>query len=296
MPDDARLRSLSFWKGPISIEPLPGGITNRNYQVDDGHRRYVARLCDDKRHLGIDRRNEVACQTAAHALGVAPEILHEEPGVLVSAYLDARPLRPEEVGRPDVLNRLASELRLLHGGWRQVSGMILFFGPLQTVLTYARTATDLGASRPKELSTWLADAQELAGRLRPFRPVLCHNDLLAANLLDEPTSGRIRLVDWEYSGMGHPLFDLANAASNADLDADGEVALLEAYASRIDPKALCELRLLRVLSSLREALWAVIQTVASDLDFDYHAYANLHFDAYQARRSRLDLYALDHSH
>ncbi|HEU5119122.1 MAG TPA: phosphotransferase, partial [Isosphaeraceae bacterium] len=235
-------------------------------------------------------------QQAAHGLGVAPKVLHEEPGLLVSVCLDARSLRPEEVRRPDVLHRLARELRTLHGGWREVCGMILFFGPLQTVLTYARTAAALGASRPKALSDWLADAQELAGHLRPFRPVLCHNDLLAANLLDEPSSGRIRLVDWEYSGMGHPLFDLANAASNADLDADGEVALLEAYARQFDPKDLCELRLLRVLSSLREALWAVIQTVASDLDFDYHAYAELHFDAYRARRSRLDLYALYHSH
>lgn len=296
MPDEPRLRSLPLWKGPISFELLPGGITNRNFKVDDGHRRYVVRLCDDKPHLGIDRRNEVACQTAAHALGLAPEIVHEAPGVLVSNYLDARPLRPEAVRRPEVLHRLAAELRVLHGGWWRVEGMILYFCPLQTVLTYARTAEALGARRPREVEGWLEDSRRLTRWLRPFRPVLCHNDLLAANLLDEPSSGRIRLVDWEYSGMGHPLFDLANAASNADLDADGEEAFLTCYAGGLDRRALCEMRMLRVLSSLREALWAVIQTVASDLDFDYHAYARGHFDAYRTRRSRLDLSPLGGSH
>lgn len=293
MPDESRLRSLSLWKGPVSFEALPGGITNRNFKVDDGHRLYVARLCDDKRHLGIDRQNEVACQRAAHALGLAPEVLHEEPGALVSEYLEARPLRPEEMRRSDVLDRLGRELRGLHKGWSEVAGMILYFCPLQTILTYARTGAELGARMPPELGVWLEEARGLTRRLRPFRPVLCHNDLLSANLLEEPASGRIRLVDWEYSGMGHPLFDLANAASNGDLDADGEAAFLEAYAGGLDVRDLSELRLLRVLSSLRETLWAVIQTVASDLEFDYHAYAGRHFDAYRRGRSRLDLSALD---
>ena len=68
--DLLRLRDLGAWRGPIEVEPLPGGITNRNYRVRDGESLYAARLCVERPLLGIDRRNEVACQKAAHSIGI----------------------------------------------------------------------------------------------------------------------------------------------------------------------------------------------------------------------------------
>src|SRR5262245_13039743 len=107
---EQRLRALDYWRGPVTIEPLPGGITNRNFVGRDeaAVRAYVARLCEERPLLGIDRRNELACQQAAHAVGVGPEVVHHETGVLVSAFLDARTLAAADVRDPERLARLAA--------------------------------------------------------------------------------------------------------------------------------------------------------------------------------------------
>ena len=81
-------------------------------------------------------------------------------------------------------------------------------------------------------------------------------------------------MDWEYAGMGDPFFDLANFAVNNGLDEEGETALLEAYGSA-DTRALT---LMRFMSDFREAMWGVVQQAISELDFDFVAYADEHFE------------------
>jgi thiamine kinase-like enzyme len=283
-----RLQSLDFWDGPISLEPLPGGITNHNYLVRAGGRSYVARLCEDREILGIDRRNEVVCQRAAQGCGVAPAVVHHEPGVLVSEHLDARTLTPADVRDPGFVSRLASLLRTLHNGWDRLTGEMLYFSAFQTARTYARTSQELGARLPDDIDELLEDARGLARRLGPFVPVLCHNDLLAANILTD--GRRVWLVDWEYAGMGHPLFDLANASANCAFPDALDDRLLAAYRGRpaADQRDLLDLRVLKAMSLLREALWSVIQTVASDIDFDYEGYAADNFRAYRQARRGVD--------
>jgi thiamine kinase-like enzyme len=280
-----RLRSLDYWRGPVAISRLSGGITNHNYLVENGGESYVARLCEERPLLGIDRRNEVVCHKAAMASGIAPDVVHHEPGLLVSRFQAGKTLAPGDIGGGTVLDRLAIVLRRLHDSWDDLSGEVLYFCPFQSIRTYARTAEALQARLPKDIDDLLDDAQRLSRRIAPFRPVLCHNDLLAANLIDG--GRRIWLIDWEYGGIGHPLFDLASVCANAGLNADQERRLLAAYRGRVADSELRELRILRAASSLREALWSIIQTVASDISFDYHAYAEESLRTYRASRALL---------
>lgn len=280
-----RLQSLDYWNGPIAIEPIPGGITNHNYRVRDSERTYVARLCVERTLLGIDRRNEVVCQRAAHACGIAPEVVHHEDGVLISGHLIGRTLTSADVREPAFVPRLARVLRRLHDPWDQLTGEILYFSTFQTIRTYTKTARELKARLPNDIESILDDTARLSRGIAPFQPVLCHNDLLAANLIDD--GERVWLVDWEYAGMGHPLFDLAGISANCAFSESLEVALLEEYRGSVEPQDLRELRVLKAMSLLREALWSVIQTVASDIEFDYQAYANDNFAAYREARSRL---------
>lgn len=283
-----RLKALDFWQGPVALEPLPGGITNRNYLVRTPHRLFVARLCAELGCLGIDRRNEVVCQRAAHALGVAPAVEHHETGVLVSEHVRGRTMSPVEVRAPAFVPRLAALLRTLHGGWDRLSGEMLYFSAFQTVNTYVGTARALNAALPPDIDALLDDSRRLARRLGPFVPVLCHNDLLPANILDD--GRRVWLVDWEYAGIGHPLFDLAGVSANCQFDPPLDAALLAAYRGthEADPRDLRDLRVLKAMSLLREALWSVIQTVASDIAFDYARYASENFLAYRVARLGLD--------
>jgi thiamine kinase-like enzyme len=104
-------------------------------------------------------------------------------------------------------------------------------------------------------------------------PVPCHNDLLGANVLDD--GARLWIVDWDYAGMGDRFFDLANLSVNNGFSEADDAALLDAY-SACTPARFAALRLMRIVSDLREAMWGVLQGVISDLDFDFAAYADEH--------------------
>ena len=103
-------------------------------------------------------------------------------------------------------------------------------------------------------------------------PVPCHNDLLSANVLDD--GQRVRILDWEYAGMGDRYFDLGNLAVNNGFTGADDEALLGAYwPDGCMPRRLAALRLMRVMSDFREGMWGVVQAAVSELDFDFAGYA-----------------------
>jgi thiamine kinase-like enzyme len=277
-----RLRSLPLWSGPIEITPMSGGITNRNFLIRDGSERYVARLCRELPQLGIDRRNESACQRAAARLGLGPELAFREDGLSINRYVPGRTLSADDLRDPARIAQVAQLLRRLHDTASTLVGHFLYFCPFQTIRTYAHTAAVLNARLPADLAELLDDSRELAARVGPFRPVLCHNDLLPANII--AGDDRLWLVDWEYAGMGHYLFDLASVSVNAGFTEDEDACLLSSYWGAVAARDLEELRVFKAASALREALWAIIQAVSSELDFDYHAYAERNFEAYTRGR------------
>ena len=119
---------------------------------------------------------------------------------------------------------------------------------------------------------------ELALIMNPLELRPCHNDFLPGNLIDD--GARMRIVDWEYAGMGDPFFDLGNFSINNDLTPDEDEAFLAAYDGNATPRAdrLARLTLFRVVSDFREAMWGVLQQGISTLDFDFRGYAGEHFE------------------
>ena len=253
------------WPGrQATIEPLAGGITNRNFKVDVGGETFVLRVGGkDSELLGIDRSAEYAASRAAAELGLGPEVVAflEPEGCLVTRYVDGA------VGKVDVA-RVGAALRRLHDGPPFPSR----FDSFRVVEAYRVTALEHGVVVPLAYKR----ARELADRIErrrngaPLRP--CHNDLLNANFIDD--EGRLWIVDWEYAGMGDPFFDLGNFAVNHELAGESELALLSAYGSD-DADALV---LMRFMSDFREAMWGIVQLAISELDFDFAAYAEEHFE------------------
>ena len=109
---------------------------------------------------------------------------------------------------------------------------------------------------------------------RPEQP--CHNDLLNANFIRSPAG--IRIVDWEYAGMGDRFFDLANFSVNHELTEEEERLMLEAYFGELRDTDAAHLRVMRFMSDFREAMWGVVQQGISELDFDFVGYARQHFE------------------
>jgi thiamine kinase-like enzyme len=251
-------------QGVESVEPLGGGITNRNFKVVAGGEGFVLRIGGkDTGLLGIDRQVEHDASLAAAEAGIAPEVVAflEPEGYLVTRFVDG------EVGRITPWDAGAL-LRRLHAG-RPIAGR---FDVFRVVETYAALARNRGVALPEAH----AQAKELADRIETRRGSVslrpCHNDLLAANFIGEAT--RTWIVDWEYAGMGDPAFDLANFAVNNGLDEEGDRELLEAYGGA-DPDVHV---LMRLMSDFREAMWGVVQQALSELEFDFTGYAAEHFE------------------
>ncbi|MDX6626283.1 MAG: hypothetical protein QOE56_1272 [Solirubrobacterales bacterium] len=258
--------------------PLDGGITNRNFRARFGGRELVVRLPGkDTDMLGIDRHSEAEANRCAARAGVAPEVaaLLDDPPCLVTTFVEGEAMEPGQLREPAALIAVAAALRSVHG----CEPIDASFSPFRIVEDYEGKARARDGEVPAayEHSRPTAAKIEAALRWRPHESVLCHNDLLAANFIGSPDG--LRIVDWEYAGMGDRYFDLGNFAVNNELDDEQEEALLSAYWGEAPTAGqLAALRLMRFMSDFREAMWGVLQGTLSDLDFDFGGYAEKHFE------------------
>jgi thiamine kinase-like enzyme len=267
-------------EGELAFTALSGGITNRNYLVSgtpDGSR-YVVRLAgNDTYLLGISREVEHAATVTAAGIGVGPEVIAflRPEGYLVTRFIEGGPIPEAEMRQTERLRQVGATLRRIHDG-PAIPGL---FVPFRIVEAYRALALSRGVAIPPEydLAQSIARRIELACLTAPIELRPCHNDLLNANFIDDGT--RIRIVDWEYAGMGDPYFDLGNFSINHELDGDQDAILLAAYLGEPPSAALsARLTLMRALSDFREAMWGVLQQGISTLDVDFVAYAADHFD------------------
>jgi thiamine kinase-like enzyme len=270
----------------LTLTALTGGITNRNFLVEAERTtdRWVIRLAgNDTYLLGISREVEHAATVAAAGVGVGPEVTAfiRPEGYLVTRFIVGSPVSDEAVRRPETLRRVADSLRRIHDG-PAIPGLFI---PLRIAEAYRGLAAARGVPIPPEyeLASAVGRRIELACLTAPLPMRPCHNDLLNANFIDDGV--RIRIVDWEYAGMGDPFFDLGNFSINHELTPDQDEILLAAYDGEIRPDRLARLTLMRVVSDMREAMWGVLQQGVSTLDVDFVAYAGEHFDRLLANSS-----------
>ena len=285
---DARAVAERIWPGRSQrVEVLGGGLTNHNYRVElDSGDAYVVRVAGRGTELlGIDREVEHEAARIAAAAGVGPEVAGYVDGCLVTRFVDGEIVPLERMRDPDTVRRVGEALACVHAAGT-VRGT---FDSFRVVEAYRETALERGGTIPATYD----DAHAIAIRIEATRDGaarrLCHNDLLNANFIDSPDG--IRIVDWEYAGMGDPFFDLANFAVNHELGDDGVRALLEAYAGEAteeDERAVC---LMRFMSDFREAMWCVVQTAVSELDVDFEAYAAEHLDRMERTAASPDFQA-----
>ena len=224
--------------------------------------------------LGIDRNHEHEASRVAAALGVGPEVVRfvEPEGYLITRFVGGTPVPADELRQPARLRDFAQTLRRVHDG----PPIVARFDSFRVVENYCATAVAHGVAVP----TAYGEARRVANEVERARgrPPLatCHNDLLNANLI--ATEDGLVIVDWEYAGMGDRFFDLANFAANHDLTDNESSELLRGYFGEFRAEDERSLRLMRFMSDFREAMWGVVQQGISELDVDFAAYSNEHFE------------------
>ncbi len=262
------------------ITPLVGGITNQNYRVDIGGESYVLRIGGKGTHLlGIDRRHEGICTSIAAQAGVGAEVMHflAAEDVLVTRFIVGISISPEIAAQDETLERIVDSMKRYHAG----PAFPGTFSPFETVRNYHKLALEHGVSFPDTLPQvfmLIARIEQALAESGTEHRKPCHNDLLASNFIDDGHT--IRILDWEYAGMGDMFFDLGNFAVNQALNEEQCALLLRYYFGEVRPADLAHLHLMRLSSDLRESFWGFLQMGISELDFDYREYAHHHLNRF----------------
>jgi thiamine kinase-like enzyme len=229
------------------FEPIRGGLSNYAWKAEQHGRSWFVRLGGpESATLGVDRWSERALLAVADSAGLAPSLVACEPssGLLVTRFIAGAPWRREDARDLRNVERLSERLRVLHGLEPPNSIRKVDFEVQARSLDTQLHALGVVPGASSEASGGANDAIEFAPatgpairllaasafeRLasRPRRLALCHNDLHHLNLLDG--GDRLWIVDWEYGGVGDPVFDLASFACQHEYTAVERAALLGAY-------------------------------------------------------------------
>ena len=238
---------------------------------------FVARISiDGSELLAIDRDCEYRNSVTAAAAGAGPPVLEYRPQdrLLVIGYLEGRTLEPRDVAAPGHLSRIAEACRRLHAGGRFGNDFDMF----DIQRRYLAAARSRGFTIPAgydDLTPQFRAAEKaLAAGAEDSVP--CHNDLLAANFIDD--GERIWLIDYELSGNNDACFELGNIAAESHLSADALAGLVTAYYGRPRRSRIARARLLGLVGMYGWTLWGAIQHAASPIDFDFWGWAMERFE------------------
>jgi thiamine kinase-like enzyme len=265
----------------LEVEELTGGITNRNYKIITDTDCYVLRLGgNETRFLGIDRRNEHECNRLASQTGIAPKpaAFLEPEGYILSEYISGKGIPAGEIGTEENIERVVGSMKAYHS----IEYFPGSFSPFRVAEDYAKTARQFNVRLPDMIDWYLDTAREIEKAMyarEPLVPRPCHNDLLNGNFIDD--GQRIRILDWEYAGMGDIFFDLGNFAVQHEFNDGQDEMLLRAYFTTPTDSQRARQKLMKIMSDLREAMWAQVQIGVSKLDFDYVGYGQKYFERFE---------------
>lgn len=266
-----RIRALALWRGALHLEPLSGGLSNLSFVARDAEKKLVVRVGRDLPFHHVQREREVMVTRAAHQAGFAPELVHAEPGIMVSRFIDG--ITFDAAGVRAALPRVADLLAEFHRRMPAlVRGPAFLFWPFHVIRDYARCLREGGSPHQRRLDAFLALAGELEAVQTPLPIVFGHHDLLPANFIDD--GDRLWLIDFEYAGFGTAMFDLAGLSSNAGCSPEESLALLTTYLGVVPaPELLRAHAAMQCASLLREALWSMVSELHMRTPgVDYAAY------------------------
>lgn len=268
----------------LEIQELSGGITNRNYRIDADGECYVLRLGgNETQFLGIDRKNEYDCSALAWKVGIAPEpVAFLEPeGYILARFISGKAIPAEDIGTEENIQRVVKSMKAYHA----LEFFPGSFSPFRVAEKYTNTARNFNVQLPEKIDWYLEKSREIEKAMyhTPLQACPCHNDLLNGNFIDDGT--RIRILDWEYAGMGDLFFDLGNFAVQHEFNDEQDEMLLRAYFGSPTDSQRAHQKLMKTMSDLREAMWSQVQLGVSKLDFDYAGYGQKYFERFESSTS-----------
>jgi thiamine kinase-like enzyme len=279
----AALRRLTMFgrldHDDIAITRL-GGLTNLVFRVDHGCEHYVLRLPGKGTEEYIDRTSEAQAAQEAAKAGVSPEVLHADAatGIMVTRLIDdAVTMSPEKFkslsGAPA---RAGQAFRKLHRSGARFNFRFELFSMIDD---YLKVLSTKDVELPEGFHDVLREAETVRAALtaRPLPSVACHCDPLCENFLD--TGKRMWIVDWEYSGMNDPMWDLGDLSVEGQFTQAQDAEMIRAYFGA-EPRAAERGRIIiyKAMCDLLWTLWGLIQHANRNPADDFWTYSVNRFD------------------
>jgi thiamine kinase-like enzyme len=283
LPPDLRRKGIA-----LDVYERIGGLTNSNYKVLVGGETLVLRLPGRGTGRFIDRSTERANHEAAARAGFTPRSIFFDgkTGVKITKFLDGAialdPVSARDGPTAESVARLLS--RFHRSGIRFVNSFNVF----QLARTYERVARNRFA---RFYPRYHSVRERVFALERPLDteapdPVACHNDLVPENILK--TQENLTLIDWEYSGMNDPAWDLASFTLESGFDADADSAFLAAYfRGPVPERQRIRVDAYRLLQDFLWSLWSLLQETASRNPVRAKSYREYGEDRYERACARL---------
>lgn len=242
--------------GVTSVERIKHGLTNQSWLVRGREDAVVVRVSHEApERLQIDRASEAAVLAAVERAGIGPQVLLCDPGanILVTRYLGPT-WTDEDAASDENVVRVAQLLTRLHAlevpaGARRIDLAQIVSGYLADLDAHGE-ATQIRSPQLRERAYEVAATLEAGAR-----PCLCHTDVHALNLVD---NAGLRLLDWEYAGVGEPLLDVASLSVFHRYPAPRRRLLLESYGGAVDDSSWQRLELACWLFDYIRELWLAV--------------------------------------
>lgn len=257
-----------------------GGLTNRNYRLQVGGEAFVLRIAGAGTSEYIDRKVEAHNARVAADAGVGAEVLFFDvtDGLMLTRYLaGCVTMSPDAFRtRPGAPARAALALRRMH---RWSAHFEFRFELFSMIDDYLGVLDRLGATLPEGYHDVVAEADSVREALAASPGALapCHCDPLCENFLDD--GKRMWVVDWEYSGMNDPIWDLGDLSVEAGFSEAQDREMMQAYCDGEVPDAVFgRMVVYKAMCDLLWTLWGLIQHANDNPADDFWSYAVNRFE------------------
>lgn len=257
-----------------------GGLTNLVFLVEDGTDKFVLRIPGEGTEDYIDRSVEIHNATVAAEVGISAKLLFsdDKDGLILMEHLGNTVTMTPELfhTRDQAPARAAKALRKLHSSGGEYKFRFELFAMIDE---YLKMLDKLGAKLPQGYNDVVDAAEPVRAALianpTPLAP--CHCDPLCENFLD--TGEHMLIVDWEYSGMNDPIWDLGDLSVEAGFTETQDLEMMNAYCNGVVPPTIYgRMVIYKAMCDLLWTLWGLIQHANGNPAEDFWAYATHRFD------------------
>ena len=244
---------LSQEEEVLSVEQL-GGMTNQNYLVKTTNKQYIVKFFGKGTEKLINRQDEKYNLELLKDLDldVKNYLFDIDAGIKVNEYIESA-ITLDSTSIKTKFDKIAPILQTIHASGKELRGE---FAPFEEIKKYESLIEEkIPYANYEAVREEVFSLEKRLAELGVDRKS-CHIDLVPENFIESP-QGRLYLIDWEYSSMNDPMWDLAALFLESEFTRQEEEDFLSHYESEQTPVSREKIAIYKILQDAIWSLWTV---------------------------------------